>query len=221
MLGASIHYPLARRGYLEVHRRHQRRSRRLEQPVITRREGRRADGGGRRLRRGGQRHPGAHACLRAEVRHDHARPAPRSRPTWCDMVEHGFGLSEASQYARADGAAHPRLPCARQLQCARQSARRRCPPAQLMDGAGRLRLCAPRAPARHLPAREAEVRGAHSGCAPVHRRKQASTSCLPGPNGDLGIIVQGGLYEHAGARSLQQFGAGRCLWRRSTSRRSC
>jgi hypothetical protein len=72
--------PAARRGDLEVHRRHQRGSRRPEQPVVAGCEGRRAGGGGRGLRRGRQRDPGAHACLRAQVRHDFAGPAPRSRP---------------------------------------------------------------------------------------------------------------------------------------------
>ena len=107
--------PAARRGHLEVHRRHQRGGRCAVQPGLARRHRRRADRGGRGLRRRRQRDPGAHPRLRAQVEHGAARSAARPGRAWCDMVEQGFRLSEASNMPAHDGAAHPRLPRARQL----------------------------------------------------------------------------------------------------------
>ena len=78
MLGASINYPLARRGDLEIHRRHQRGGRRAFQPVVARRDRRRHDHHRRGLRRRRQRDPGALLRLRAEILDVAARSASRS-----------------------------------------------------------------------------------------------------------------------------------------------
>ncbi len=42
-----------------------------------------------------------------------------------NMVEQGFRLSEASQHARHDGVAHPRLPCAWAV-CGQRQTKRPC-----------------------------------------------------------------------------------------------
>ena len=122
--------PAARRRHLEVDRRHQRRRRRAVQPVVARRHGRRADRRRRGLRRGRQRDPGAHARLRAEV--DACACSIRG-PTWAcmvRMVEEGFALVGGLQHAGDPGAAHPRLPRARQLRVPRTTSRRPFPPAR-------------------------------------------------------------------------------------------
>jgi hypothetical protein len=67
--------PDARRGRLQVHRRHQRRLRRALQPRLRRRQGRRDDRARRGLRRRRLDHPGAQPRLRHEVADLAARPA--------------------------------------------------------------------------------------------------------------------------------------------------
>ena len=120
------------------------------------------------------------------------------------MVEHGFRLSEASN-----------MPCMMELRIRTCHVRGsfeckdNLAPADLdarADGrAGRLRLHAARASAGDLPPREAQGRGAHSGRAPLHRRARAQRTDSGHAHADLGIVVQGGLY-NALIRSLQQLG---------------
>jgi indolepyruvate ferredoxin oxidoreductase alpha subunit len=97
------------------------------------------------------------------------------RPDLGVMVQHGGARLPALrvlEHALHDGAAHPRLPRARQLRMQEQPGARDLD--TRADGrAGRLRLHAARAPARHLPPREAEGRRAPAGRAPLHRREPA------------------------------------------------
>ena len=92
---------------------------------------------------------------------------------WCDMVEHGFRAVRGLQHAGHPGAAHPRLPCARQLRVQGQPRRRRSPRAQLMDEPAAFDYAQAGAPAGHLPPRKAQERGTHPGGAPLHRRARA------------------------------------------------
>ena len=107
--------PDARRGGLQVHRRHQRRFRRALQPRLRRRQGRHAARPRRGLRRGRLDHPGAHARLRHEVADVAARPAPQPAE---DRRDGRAGLRAVGslQHAGDARAAHPRLPRAGQLQ---------------------------------------------------------------------------------------------------------
>ena len=73
----------ARRGDLEIDRRHQRGGRRALEPVVARRHRRRHDHPRRGLRRGRQRHPGALLRLRDEVVDVAARSAARSADRSC------------------------------------------------------------------------------------------------------------------------------------------
>ena len=142
--------PAARRGDLEIHRRHQRGLGRAVEPFVARRQGRRADRGGRGLRRRRIGDPGAHPRLCAEV---HACACSIPRPdlgVMVRMVEEGFRLSEASN-----------MPCILELRIrachVRGSfeAKDNLPPRGLDPGAdgkpGRLRLHAARASAGDLP----------------------------------------------------------------------
>ena len=118
--------PAARRGDVEVDRRHQRRRRRALEPLVARRDRRRADRRRRGLRRRRERDPGAHPRLRAEVVDADARPAARARPHGA----HGRARVSAVgsvEHAGDARAAHPRLPRARQLrlQGQRRAARSR------------------------------------------------------------------------------------------------
>ncbi len=114
MLGASINYPLARRGDLEIDRRHQCGGRRAVQSVLARRDRRRHDHHRRGLRRRRQRDPGALLCLCAEILDVAARSAPRSA---VDRAHGGERLRAVGGEPRAGdaGAAHPRLPRHRRI----------------------------------------------------------------------------------------------------------
>ena len=113
--------PAARRGDLEIDRRHQRRGRRAVEPRLARRRRRRDDHPGRGLRRGRERDPGALVCLCDEVVDVAARSAPRPS----HHRAHGRGRLRAlggEPCARDDGAAHPRLSRHRRVQDQGQSA---------------------------------------------------------------------------------------------------
>ena len=118
----------ARRGHLEVDRRHQRRGRRALQPRLARRDRRRDDHPRRGLRRRRERHPGALLRLCAEIVDVAARSAARP----AHHRAHGReGLRAVGGEPRAgdDGAAHPRLPRHRRVRGQGQHARRRSPAA--------------------------------------------------------------------------------------------
>ena len=114
--------------------------------------------------------------------------------TIVDMVEHGFALSEASNT--------PVMMELRIRACHvhgsfiaknnRLAGGLDAPPAR--RPAEGIHLRPPRAPAGHLPAGEAEERRAPAGGAQVHRRAQAERGVRRATCGDVGIVVQGGLY---------------------------
>ena len=105
--------PHARRRDLEVRRGHQCRGGRALEPGLRRRHRRRADRGRRGLRRGRERHPGAHACLRAQVLAAVSSIRARRLQNLARMVEEGFGMSEASSLPARDQPADPRRAHAR------------------------------------------------------------------------------------------------------------
>ena len=130
MLGASIHYPLRGAVTWKSIVGTNVAADALSNLVVARRDGRRADRGRRGLRRRRQRDPGAHPRLCAEVLHVLLDP----RPDLGDDGRHGrarLSAVRSLEHARHDGAAHPRLPCARQLRMQGQRARPRSPRAQL------------------------------------------------------------------------------------------
>ena len=120
------------------------------------------------------------------------------------MVEEGFRLSEDVQHAVHPGAAHPRLPCARQLRGQGQPARRAVSTRALMEnpaGFDYMRLAHPPVTFRHEKLKGEER-------IPAARKyivEHGLNELMPGKHEDLGIIVQGGLY-NALIRSLQQLG---------------
>ena len=73
----------ARRGDVEVDRRHQRRRRRAVEPRVARRDRRRADRRRRGLRRGRERDPGAHATPSRSSRRCCCSIRGRTSRTWC------------------------------------------------------------------------------------------------------------------------------------------
>ena len=113
-------------------------------------------------------------------------------PTLVRAVEKGFELSEALQHARHPRAAHPRLPHVRQLP--RQGQRggpllRQGPP-----GAGQLQLRSPEPSAGDLPPGSRQVRAAAARGAEVHPSSTSLNERMGPADGDIGIIVQGGLF---------------------------
>jgi len=140
--------------------------------------------------------------LRAEVHDVAARPAAESH----DHHRHGRARVRALggvKHAGDDGAARPRLPCARHLHRQKQPRTRRFDP-QPHGGARRLPLRAPRAPAGDLPARKkkSEVR------LPAARKFIADRKLnehFDGDESSIGIVVQGGLYNNL-VRALHLLG---------------
>ena len=158
MLGASIHYPLRGAVTWKSIVGTNVAADALVEPFLARRDRRRADRGRRGLRRRCERDPGAHARLRAQVDDADARPAARSCRTWCAWWKRAFALSEASNMPAHAGAAHPRLPRARQLRV--QGQRRAGDLDARADGrAGPVRLRAAGASAGDVPPRETQGRG--------------------------------------------------------------
>ena len=98
----------ARRGDLEIDRRHQCRRRRAVQSLLARRDRRRHDHSRRGLRRRRERHPGTLLCLCAEIVDVAARSAARPAD---DRAHGGEGLRAVGGEPRAGdaGTAHPRL----------------------------------------------------------------------------------------------------------------
>ena len=172
----------ARRGDLEVDRRHQRGGRRAVQPRLPGRDRRRDDHPGRGLRRRRKRDPGALLCLRHEVLDLAARPAPGP----ADHRAHGrAGLRALGGEPRAgdDGAARARLSRHRRVH-------RQGEPARRLFGqephrrSTRLRLWQARASAGHLLAGAAQGRGAAAGGAAIHPRPQAQRADRRRPRRD-------------------------------------
>jgi indolepyruvate ferredoxin oxidoreductase, alpha subunit len=119
------------------------------------------------------------------------------------MVEHGFA-SEASQHAGGDGAAHPRLPRARQLRGQGQR-RAEAGHARCSSPSPRaLRLHAPGAPAGDLPHEKLKIEQRIPAAQALHRRTWLNEH-FDGRAATSGLIVQGGLY-NALVRALQQLG---------------
>ena len=110
----------ARRGDLEIDRRHQCRRRRPVEPRLTRRDRRRDDHPRRRLRRRRERHPGTLLRLRAQIIDVAARPAAR---TVLDRAHGGKGLRafRSEPCAGDAGTAHPRLSRHRRIRREEQS----------------------------------------------------------------------------------------------------
>ena len=112
MLGASIHYPLRGavtwKSIVGTNVAADALSN-LSSPGVDRR---RADRRRRGLRRGRERDPGAHACVRAEVVDADARPAARARQHGAHRRARVPALGSV-EHAGDARAAHPRLPRAR------------------------------------------------------------------------------------------------------------
>ena len=161
--------PAARRGDVEVDRRHQRRRRRAVEPGLARRDRRRADHRRRGLRR---RRAASSRSARTRTRSSRrwccSTRGPTSR-TWCASSSTAFALSEASN-----------MPAMLQLRIRACHVRgsfacqaTTCAPAvstrHLLAEPGGVRLRQARASAGHVPAGEAQERRAHSRGAPLHR----------------------------------------------------
>ncbi len=138
----------ARRGDLEIDRRHQCGRRRAVEPRFARRDRRRHDHHRRGLWRGRERHPGALLRLCDEV----LDVAPRSAagPSHHRALRRaGLRAVRGEQRAGHAGAAHPRLPRHRRIH------RQGQPPRHVFGAqppvrAAALRLCAPRPSSRDL-----------------------------------------------------------------------
>ena len=162
----------ARRGDLEIDRRHQRGGRRAVEPLLAGRDRRRDDHPRRGLRRRRERDPGALLCLCAEIVDVAARSAARP----ADHRAHGReGLRALGSEPRAgdDGAAHPRLPRHRRVHRPRTTAAPPFPaatasPARRAFEYGRLAH-----PPVTVRAGAAQGRGAAAGGAALHPRAQA------------------------------------------------
>ena len=191
----------ARRGDLEVDRRHQRRLRRAVQSGLARRHGRRRDHRRRGLRRRRQRHPGAHPRLRDEILDVAAGPAPRPADASCASVGEGLRAVRGEPRAGDDGVAHPRLPRHggfaakdnRKPACLRA---RQASPARRDFDYGR--LCAA---AGDLRAGAAQDRGAPAGRAATSSASTSSTRCSPATTRRHRHHRQGGLYNSRAARA--------------------
>ena len=112
----------ARRGDLEIDRRHQCGGRRAVEPRFARRDRRRHDHPGRGLRRRRERHPGALLCVCAEI----LDVAPRSAAGPADhraLRRERLRAVGGEPRPRDAGAAHPRLPRHRRVHRAGQPAR--------------------------------------------------------------------------------------------------
>ena len=141
-------------------------------------------------------------------------------PIMVRMVEEGFRLSEASNMPVHPGAAHPRLPCARQLRGEGQRGAARCRRATLIGRPGALRLHAARASAGDLPRRRSSRVEERMPAARKYIVEHGLNELMPGRHDDLGIIVQGGLY-NALIRAPAAAGPGRRLRRSARSRCWC
>ena len=132
-----------------------------------------------------------------------ARPAARPADDRAHGRE-GLRALRGDQHAGDAGAAHPRLPRARQF--AAKDNRRAAHLAPRPDGrAAAVQLRPARASAGDLRAGEAEDRASACRRREPSSSSTSSTSIFAGDLADIGIIVQGGLY-NALLRALQQLG---------------
>ncbi len=125
MLGASLHYPRARRGHVEVDRRHQRRGGCVVEPFVAGRGRWRADRVGRGLRRRRQRDPGTHARLRDEEHAAAAGPTARPRGDGADGRTRPSRCRKRRTCRRCFNCAFAPATCAA-ASCARTTWRPRC-----------------------------------------------------------------------------------------------
>ena len=152
---------------------------------------------------GASRDPGAHACLCAQVQHVPARPAARP------------GRDGATWWSTASGCPkHSNMPCMMELRIRTCHVRGsfeckdNLPPpistrALMEDPAGfdYMRLAHPPVTFRHEKLKGEERIPAARRYIAEHKLNEL----IPGKHADLGIVVQGGLY-NALIRSLQQLG---------------
>ena len=202
MLAASDQLPDPRRGDLEVHGRHQRRLGCALESRLCRRHGRRVDRARRGLRRGRQHHAGAHPRLRDEVADVAARSTPGPARHRADGRA-GVRALRGKQHAGDADDADPRLPHARPLRRERQ------PPACLHRGG-----CAGGAPAQLRPDHPAAVDlqpGARKDRTSAGQPRSSSSLGTRSTSGttaifnDIGIVLQGGLYNTL-LRALERLG---------------
>ena len=215
-LAASVNYPLRGAVDLQVHRRHQRRLRRAGQPRLGRRHRRRADHRRRGLRRRLLDHAGAQPRLRDEVADLAARPAAEPALHRRRRSKHGFELSRGQSNTPVMlelriRACHVhgqfiarRQPRARLHACARRwrtrgatSSRIVLPPASFAARAGEDRTSAGRRPCGSS-------------------RSSGLNEFFADGADDVGIIVQGGMYNTPDARAASGW-----AWPTSTATAAC
>ena len=193
----------ARRRHLQIHRRHQCRLRRARQPGIERRHRRRADHRRRGLRRRLLDHAGAQPRLRDEVADLAARSAPEP------AVDRAGGREElravgSVQHAGDAGVAHPRLPRLRQLHRTRQCA---AAPSRCSDALEQSRYATPTAsccrPRATCTRREKIEKRWPAAVRFIEQHKL--NEFFDGDADDIGIVMQGGMYNTA-LRALEVLG---------------
>ena len=188
----------ARRRHLQVDGRHQRRLRRARQSGVERRDRRRADHRRRGLRRRLLDHAGAQPRLRDEVADLAARSAPQPA---LDRAGRGEGLRAVGslQHAGDAGAAHPRLPCLRQLH-RRATMRGRTSPSRTR---WRSRCATPTASCCRRRATCTSGRRSRSAGRPLCASSSRAqlNEFFDGDADDIGIVMQGGMYNTALARA--------------------
>ncbi len=201
MLAASVHYPMRGAVTLKSTGRHQCRVRRARQPRLGRRHRRRADHRRRGLRRRLLDHAGAQPRLRDEVADVAARSAARTCRRSSRTVEDGFELSEVSNtpvmLEVRIRACHVHGTLHRQGQ---QAARRSRPD----GGAGK---SAPRHSAASSCRRPTFVHEKEKlekrwpAAVELHQASTSSTSFSAARPSDVGIVMQGGMYNGVHARA--------------------
>ena len=141
-------------------------------------------------------------------------------PAMVRMVEHAFALSARRRTCRrCSSCASAPATCAAASSAATTS-RRHCRRKQLIAEPAQLRLHAPRAPAGDLPPREAEDRASASRPRSATSPSIGSNERFDGARDDVGLIVQGGLY-NALVRALQQLGLADAYGDVAAADRSC
>ena len=193
--------PAARRGDVQVDRRHQRRLRRSRQSRVGWRHGRRAHHCRRRLRRWLEHHAGAVARVRDEVADVAPGPAPQSA---FDRACRGGGVRAlgSDQYTRHARASHSRVPRARPFH-AKDNVR---PTFTLKDAMEHPRAgCHPhRLPPASFLHEQEKIRKRWPA-AQQFIQDHALNEVFADGRQDFGIIMQGGMYNTT-IRSLELLG---------------